>query len=118
VAFADARSESPGESVARVRLYESDLPVPELQYEVWDGEHLVGRTDFAWEEYRTIGEFDGMIKYTTLLRPGENADDVLERQQAREDAFRRLGWTVIRWGWSDHADFSSIAQKLRQQFGN
>ena len=34
---------------------------------------LVGRTDFAWEADRLVGEFDGRIKYGRLLRPGQDA---------------------------------------------
>src|SRR5687767_9135215 len=47
VGFADARSESVGESRSRVALYHAGLPPAELQRDVWSrrGDHL-GRVDF------------------------------------------------------------------------
>jgi predicted transcriptional regulator of viral defense system len=72
VEFLDVRSESVGESASRVRLMEEGLPTPELQQEIFgsDGQ-LVARVDFYWKEQKTIGEFDGKIKYGRLLKPGK-----------------------------------------------
>ena len=98
----DRRSESPGESISRVRIAEDGLPAPELQREIFDGNgRLVGRVDFCWEEQRTIGEFDGKIKYGRLLKPGQSSTDVLFDEKRREDAMRDLGWQVVRWLWED-----------------
>jgi hypothetical protein len=52
VAFADGRAESPGETRSRVAIRRAGLPTPTLQYRV-----IGTRTDFAWEEFRTVGEF-------------------------------------------------------------
>jgi hypothetical protein len=93
IGFADGRSESVGESVARVVLAEGGLPPPALQYEVRDGGELVARVDFCWEEEGLIGEFDGRVKYTDR--------DVLIREKRREDRLRALGWRFLRFGWED-----------------
>jgi hypothetical protein len=54
--FLDARSESAGESYSRVVLDRIGIPTPIPQYEVWDQGVLIGRADFCWEEFRTLGE--------------------------------------------------------------
>ena len=102
VALLDPRSESAGESVSRVRLHEEGLPVPELQQDIYgqDG-RFVARVDFCWKEQRTIGEFDGKIKYGRLLKPGQSIEDVLFEEKRREDALRDLGWQIVRWLWRD-----------------
>ena len=64
VALLDPRSESPGESVSRVRLHEDGLPVPDPQQDIFDEDgQFVASVDFCWKKQRTIGEFDGKIKY-------------------------------------------------------
>ena len=64
IAFADGRSESVGESFSRIRLRDAELPLPLLQYEVVDDNGLlIGRCDFVWPARRTVGEFDGLVKY-------------------------------------------------------
>lgn len=81
-AFADARSESPGESNTRV---------------VFDDRgREVARCNFGWDEHRTVGEFDGLVKYARLLRPGQTAAEVVYAEKRREDAVRDAGWQVVR----------------------
>src|SRR5215218_9922945 len=89
VAFLDIRSESAGESMSRVRLMEEGLPRPELQQEIFgpDG-RLVAPVDFGWEAHKTVGEFDGKIKYGRLLEPGQRIEDVIFDEKIREDAVR------------------------------
>jgi hypothetical protein len=53
VAFADARSESVGESRSRVAIALAGLPPPQLQWPVTLGS--TAYTDFAWPEQR-IGD--------------------------------------------------------------
>jgi hypothetical protein len=50
---------------------------------------------------RTIGEFDGKIKYGRLLKPGQRIEDVIFEEKLREDALRDLGWQSVRWLWRD-----------------
>jgi hypothetical protein len=98
VEFLDGRSESAGESMSRVRLMEEGLPRPEPQQETFgpDG-RLVARVDFGWKEHKTVGEFDGKIKYGRLLKPGQRIEDVIFEEKLREDAVRDLGLQVVRW---------------------
>jgi hypothetical protein len=70
VEFLEVPSESPGESVSRVRLVEEGLPRPEPQREIFGpGGRLIARVDFYWEEHKTVGEFDGKIKYVACSNP-------------------------------------------------
>jgi hypothetical protein len=102
VEFLDVRGESVGESVSRVRLTEEGLPAPEPQHEIFgpDG-RFMARVDFYWKEQRTVGEFDGKIKYGRLLKPGQRIEDVIFDEKLREDAVRDLGLQVVRWIWPD-----------------
>ena len=98
--FADARSESPGESYSRLVIWQLGLPAPDLQVEVWiDGVHY--RTDFGWLEQQVLAEFDGKVKYGELLREGETTADVLMREKRREADLRAAGWGLVRWTWAD-----------------
>ena len=117
VAFLDPRSESPGESVSRVRFVYEGLPVPELQQDIRgpDGE-VVARVDFFWRAQRTIGEFDGKVKYGRLLAPGQSAGDVIYAEKVREDLLRDLGWQVVRWLWADLYRRGVLADRVRRAF--
>ena len=114
--FADARSESPGESYSRALIYRLGLPVPELQRELHgpDGRFL-GRSDFYWEEENLVGEFDGAVKYGTALggslQPGR---DALVREKRREDRIRATGVGFVRWTWSEAVRPSSHPEGLLQ----
>jgi hypothetical protein len=99
MSFLDARSESAGESYSRVVLDRVGIRRPTLQYEVWHRGVLVGRADFGWEEFRTLGEFDGKEKYGRLLKPGQTSADVVFAEKRREDALRDLGWQVVSAGY-------------------
>lgn len=100
--FLDGRSETAGESVSRVRLCEQGLPSPIPQYEIRDAAgRFLARVDFAWIAQRTVGEFDGRVKYGARLKPGQRLEDVLYAEKLREDALRDAGWQVVRWIWAD-----------------
>jgi len=88
-----------------------------LQYEVRDARgRIVGRTDFAWPDYGVLGEFDGMVKYTRHLRPGESPGDALRREKVREDRIRELtGWLMIRFVWDDISNSRSTVDRIREQ---
>ncbi|WP_150462877.1 hypothetical protein [Nesterenkonia ebinurensis] len=95
--FASPLSESPGESLARVRFHELGFAPPQLQVLV----HVDGSTyrlDFCWEEVGVVIEFDGWLKY----RQESSTPDALFRQEKiREDAIRSTGRTVVRLYWED-----------------
>lgn len=105
--FADARSESPGESCSRAVLHRHGFPAPELQQEFRSpGGKLLGRTDFFWREQRLVGEFDGAVKYgrsvgKTHPQTLQPSWETLTREKQREDAIRATGVGFVRWSWAD-----------------
>jgi hypothetical protein len=117
LAFADGRSESVGESRSRVLLHRLGLPAPELQLRVHraDGS-TIGRSDFGWEDRRTLGEFDGRIKYGRLLREGQSAGDAVYEEKLREDELRDHMWEVTRWTWAELDTPAVIGGRLARAF--
>lgn len=99
VARADGRSESVGESRARVLFGSLDLPAPELQVNLRDDRGLAGRVDFLFRRQRTVVEFDGAVKYA-----GADGRGALMREKQREDRLRALGYEVVRLTWADLDD--------------
>jgi hypothetical protein len=115
--FLDGRSESAGESVSRVRLWEQGLPIPVPQHEVYDHEGtFLARVDFCWQDRRTVGEFDGRVKYGALLQPGQRIEDVVYAEKLREDALRDAGWQVVRWIWADLYRPGLLRERLDRAF--
>jgi hypothetical protein len=58
--LANARAESPMESVVRWLIHAAGLPAPVVQYGVYDASgRFLGRADLAWPEHRLLVEFDG-----------------------------------------------------------
>ena len=82
-------------------------PAGGLQHEV---PGLRAVTDFYWEEFRTVGEFDGKVKYGRSLRPGEDPGEAVYREKRREDALRDLGLKVVRWTWDELGTFIAPAE--------
>ncbi len=118
VAFANGLSESVGESRSREALLRAGLPAPLLQWEVFSGTgRWLGRADFGWPERRTVGEFDGRVKYGRLLRPGQEAGDAVFEEKVREDAIRDQDLRVVRWTWFELDAFAPVAERLRRAFG-
>lgn len=117
VAFADGRSGSVGESRSRVAIAAAGLPPPVLQYEVWAaGRRRIGWTDFGWPRLRTVGEFDGRVKYGRLLKPGEEPGDAVYAEKLREDDLRDQDLEVVRWTWPEIDHFDAVAERLRRRF--
>lgn len=94
--FADGRSESVGESLARLALEAAGLPRPELQVP-FIGRRGRYRVDFYWPEQRTIAEFDGRSKYG----PGADGVRTVWDEKRREDDLRDLGNAFVRFGAAD-----------------
>lgn len=100
--FADAASESPGESLSRVRIQQLGFPVPQLQRARHRPDGSTERPDFDWPDHRVVGEFDGKEKYLKpeylgRMSPGE----AVYAEKRREDRLRRDGDEVARWGWGE-----------------
>lgn len=85
--LADARAESPGESAARLAMLDGGLPVPELQYEVADGNGDLRRLDFAWPDAGVAAEYDGVDWHS--------GPDAMQRDRRRQAALLAVGLTVI-----------------------
>jgi hypothetical protein len=116
--FSSALSESVGESRSRVVIAAAGLPPPVLQWEVHAAATgaFIGRVDMGWPKQRTVGEFDGLVKYGRTLRPGQDIAEVLVEEKRREDALRDEDLGVVRWIWPDLADFGPTAERLRSRF--
>jgi hypothetical protein len=116
-AFIDRRAESVGESYSRVTLHRMGIPQPELQFEVVDQQAgRVAFSDFGWPAERTLGEFDGKIKYGRLVRSDQTAGEVIYAEKLREDWLRGLGWEIVRWGWDDLSRPNLLAGWLYRAF--
>ena len=118
VQFLDPRSESVGESVSRVRFHSDGLPAPEPQYTIRaaDGT-FIARVDFLWKAQRTVGEFDGKVKYGRALEPGQPLEEVLYQEKLREDLIRDHNFQVVRWTWSDLYRPGVIRGRVLRAFG-
>ncbi|MDM7990432.1 hypothetical protein [Arthrobacter sp. zg-Y877] len=100
VDFADARSESAGESYSRAVLHRLGFPAPELQHEFRTPAGRF-RTDFYWAEHDLVGEFDGAVKYGANVSTIKPSWETLTQEKRREDAIRATGTVVVRWSWND-----------------
>lgn len=118
VRLASGGAQSPGESRGLYFCWVHRLPAPERQFEVYDGERLVGTTDWAWPEHRLLGEFDGRVKYGRLLEPGQTAGDVVFAEKQREDLLRRVtGYGMVRVIWEDYDRPRVLDSRLRKALG-
>lgn len=100
--LSDPRVETVGESRTLFLCWENHVPWPEPQVEIRDAAgRLIARTDFAWDVYRHVCEFDGKVKYEKYARPGESVSDVVLREKAREDLVRAQRWGMTRLIWID-----------------
>ncbi|MBD8078317.1 hypothetical protein [Cellulosimicrobium arenosum] len=110
VALADARAESPGESVVRWTIHEAGLPAPVPAHEATTAR---GRywLDLAWPDLMVAIEFDGAVKYSG----GEFGDPSARiwREKLRHDALTEAGWLVVRVVWADLTAPESLERRLR-----
>ncbi|MDP2772509.1 MAG: hypothetical protein Q8O61_03050 [Nocardioides sp.] len=113
--LADGRCETPGEARTLHLCWRQHLPMPTPQYEIRDrAGNVIARVDFAWPEYGVFLEFDGKIKYTRLLKPGESVTDVVLREKHREQEICELtGWRCIRIIWADLERPEQTALRIR-----
>jgi hypothetical protein len=111
--FARPNVDNPGESLSRVAIFELGFPDPELQVRHRNPCGGWYYTDHEWEEFRTIGEFDGKGKYLKdeYLR-GRSPGDVVYEEKIREDHLRAEGFTVVRWGWTELVDRGRLQRIL------
>lgn len=109
-AHADARSESPAESVSRAVMGWCGFERPELQKEFhYDG--FEDRVDFFFPSCHAIGEADGWGKYN-LDNPSKAAEH-LRDEKRREDRLRRHAHPFGRWDLADAWQVEPLARALR-----
>ncbi|MBX7455962.1 type IV toxin-antitoxin system AbiEi family antitoxin domain-containing protein [Mycolicibacterium sp. 3033] len=87
LAIADPRAESPMESEARLEMLDGGLPVPELQYEILDGNGDLRRLDFAWPDRRVAAEYDGVAWHS--------GPEAMIADRRRFNALADVDWTVV-----------------------
>lgn len=93
----DGRSESPGETWTRLVLGDAGWDTSALQISIYNERgRFIGRADGGYPELGIFWEFDGKTKYGKLLKPGENALDVILREKGRESDMVELNWLPIR----------------------
>ena len=109
--LANGKSESPGESFARVQFLALGYPPPELQVEFFDELGYIGTVDFFWPHLGLICEFDGISKYGAERRYqlGLTPEQILINEKSREDRLRRVSNDFVRLGWSKVADRRALA---------
>lgn len=108
--FADPRSESGGESIARGNMICLGREIPHLQ--VWIDnpveEGVRYRADFVWmlaSKETIVGELDGKAKYRDdSMTRGRDALDVLFDERQRESRLSAAGVRVMRFGFADVRD--------------
>lgn len=87
IPLADGLAESPMESEARLAMIDGGLPIPELQYEIIDGNGDLRRVDFAWPDQRVAVEYDGIDWHSGA--------DAMRRDRTRTAALSDVGWVII-----------------------
>lgn len=112
-------ADGPGESRGRWLFRQFRIPQPVVQHPVVDADGvIIGTTDWWWERYRLLGEFDGQWKYRRLLRPGQDPGEVVFGEKNREDRMREAsGCGMVRLIWADYSRPSVTAQRLRRLMG-
>lgn len=103
----DGRTESPGESLARVALMLCGIPRPEVNLDIVHRGQWLARVDMAWPEHRVLVEYDGAVH--------------LPEDQRRKDALRRnllqdAGWIVIVFTAADLRHPERMAALVRAAF--
>lgn len=87
IPLADGLAESPMESEARLAMIDGGLPIPQLQYELIDGNGDRRRIDFAWPDQRVAVEYDGVDWHSGA--------EAMRRDRKRAAALSDVGWVVI-----------------------
>ena len=104
VKAAEPACESVGEVRSMHMFRVAGIPRPQPQFVLNRGDAFVARTDFGWEAFRHVGEFDGEVKYGRLNpHIGRELGQVVVEEKRREDAVRELHYGMSRWGWRDLA---------------
>lgn len=107
IAFADALTESVGESRTRIILSDAGFTVVP-QFEVSLGRDGVKRVDFLVDGLVMV-EFDGLVKYGGI--EGQRA---LADEKARESRITRMGYEFVRIVWSELDNHRAIVRRVHE----
>lgn len=115
--FADGRSGSGGESIARAAMWELGFAAPELQAEFRDPvDGGTFYTDFCWRpaDGRVIvGELDGGEKYVNpAMTHGRTPEQVRRAERIRESRLTAVSSAVVRFSPETVADDHEFARLL------
>ena len=106
IALADARRESPIESLSAGQMVLAGIPLPQFQHP-FQTQLGTMYADCYWPEHQLIGEADGVVKYAD--------PDAFEREKRREQALRDLGLRMVRWlGREVMADPEVVMARIRR----
>ncbi|MFC4224207.1 endonuclease domain-containing protein [Lysinibacter cavernae] len=108
LALARVGSDSPMESLLRLRITEFGLPEPELNQVVFTAAgHRIGRVDLIYRRWRVIVEYDGDQHRTDKAQ--------YEKDIYRAEALAEASWNLLRVR-SNHilANFAPTAARLRR----
>ena len=107
--LADPRRERPIESLSAGHFHLAGLPPPDCQRPLRTA-HGTFFADFYWEQWRLVGEADGMVKYED---PAEIA-----REKVREQVLLDSGYRVVRWlGREIHLHPEVVVARVRRGLG-
>lgn len=110
IEFADAGAESPLESCGRVVLHEHGIEAPRVQATI-RGDRFEYASDLYWPEYKTIVEFDGMVKYKT--------PEDLGKQFERDRVLRDAGYQVVHATWQEvFGNPGIVIERIRRAFAS
>lgn len=99
-------SESPGETISRLRLQEAGLPDCKQQHRIVT-DNSVFYADFCLPDKGLVIEFDGQVKYkqapadSPVATPLQRPPDPFKAQEQREDKIRKQFPLIIRLTWAD-----------------
>lgn len=100
-----SQADSVRESEARVLLALLGFPAPTLQKSFLLPSGRRVRTDFYFEEFDHVGEFDGTGKYfDPEILAGRTPQQALLEEKDREDELRRIVSGLSRWRTDAHRD--------------
>lgn len=115
VGMGSALSESPAESICRVRFRQLGIREPVQQHVFARAGERIAVVDFWFPEQGVVVEVDGRAKYEDpALLAGSTTADVHWREKQREDFVRSFPGvrTVVRLTWSDLMDAERVRMKL------
>ena len=116
--YADSRSESGGESIARGVMIENGTLPADIQLELKDpvdGEKTI-RSDFLFKLQNgseVLGELDGKLKYLDeRYMKGSTLEEVLLNERQRESRLTMLGYSIVRFTMKDVRKKGRLAHLL------